>query len=67
MLLLLTNIRLVLTYTGGRGVCKVDKSDTLLSAAEQGEEKAQVPTPEIQDKVHFIFNNLSASNLTLKT
>ena len=43
------------------------KIDTLLSAADQGEEKAQVPTPEIQDKVHFIFNNLSASNLTLKT
>ena len=38
--------------------------DTLLVAAEQSE-KAQ-PPEELQDKIHFLFNNLSAVNLQEK-
>ena len=39
--------------------------DTLLVAAEQSVERAE-PPDELQDKIHFLFNNLSSSNLPEK-
>ena len=39
--------------------------DTLLVAADQQSEKAP-PPEELQDKIHFLFNNLSSSNLQEK-
>lgn len=39
--------------------------DTLLVAAEQSVERAE-PPDELQDKIHFLFNNLSSSNLQEK-
>jgi CCR4-NOT transcription complex subunit 1 len=39
--------------------------DTLLVAADQQSEKA-TPPEEVQDKIHFLFNNLSAANLQEK-
>lgn len=39
--------------------------DTLLVAADQQSEKAP-PPEEVQDKIHFLFNNLSAANVQEK-
>lgn len=39
--------------------------DTLLVAAEHSVERAE-PPDELQDKIHFLFNNLSSSNLQEK-
>ena len=39
--------------------------DTLLVAAEQSVERAE-PPEDLQDKIHFLFNNLSSSNLQEK-
>ena len=38
--------------------------DTLLVAADQ--QQAPPPPEELQDRIHFLFNNLSASNLSEK-
>ena len=39
--------------------------DTLLVAADQ-HSKIAPPSEELQDKIHFLFNNLSSSNLQEK-
>ncbi len=40
--------------------------DTLLEAADQQQMEKTLPTEELQDKIHFLFNNLSSANLTEK-
>lgn len=45
-------------------IANASNIDTLLGASEKSE-LAQ-PSESIQDKVHFIFNNISSSNLTQK-
>ena len=37
--------------------------DTLLVAADQQQTEIVLPPDELQDKIHFLFNNLSSSNL----
>ena len=45
-------------------IANASNIDTLLGATEKSE-LAQ-PSESIQDKVHFIFNNISTNNLTQK-
>ncbi len=40
--------------------------DTLLVAADRQQSESVMPPDELQDKVHFLFNNLSSSNLSDK-
>ncbi|KAL8129102.1 hypothetical protein V2J09_018257 [Rumex salicifolius] len=40
--------------------------ETLLSAAERRQTPIEAPAPEVQDKVSFIINNLSAANIEAK-
>ena len=40
--------------------------DTLLVAADQRQQEKSQPPEELQDKVHFLFNNLSSANLPEK-
>ncbi|KAL4234231.1 CCR4-NOT transcription complex subunit 1 [Mactra antiquata] len=40
--------------------------DTLLAGQKEGKEEVVVPSESIQDKVFFIFNNLSMSNMNQK-
>lgn len=45
-------------------IANASNIDTLLGATEKSE-LAQ-PSESIQDKIHFIFNNISTNNLTQK-
>ncbi len=40
--------------------------DTLLVAADRQQSESVMPPDDLQDKVHFLFNNLSSSNLSDK-
>lgn len=57
----------VVSSNGSRkepSIANASNIDTLLGATEKSE-LAQ-PSESVQDKVHFIFNNISTNNLTQK-
>ena len=54
-----------LTHTQQTPSINTTNIDTLLVAADQ--QQAPPPPEELQDRIHFLFNNLSASNLSEKT
>lgn len=45
-------------------IANASNIDTLLGASEKNE--IAQPPEHVQDKIHFIFNNISQSNLTTK-
>ena len=45
-------------------IANANNIDTLLGATESSE--IAQPPEALQDKIHFIFNNISASNITVK-
>ena len=52
--------------SGRPSIANATSIDTLLVASEKGGDKMVLPPEAIQDKVSFIFNNLSQINLSQK-
>ncbi|XP_054715657.1 CCR4-NOT transcription complex subunit 1-like [Uloborus diversus] len=61
-----TTVSTKTTIAGKPSIANATNIDTLLVATEK-DEKLVVPPEAVQDKVAFIVNNLSQSNLTQKT